>query len=212
MKLYYFPDACSLAVHIALRETRQEFSLVEVDYATRRLDDGTDFADVNPKGSVPALRLDDGELLTEAAVILQYVASRNTQDRRFLPGRNPARRRCLEWLNYVATELHKSASPLFRATTPRCFMKPGRDHLVSRLDFVETTLHGQDYLAAGSYSIADMYLFAVTRWLPSLQFDIRRWPGLAAHYARMLERPSVQTALAAEAHRPRARVENARER
>lgn len=200
MKLYYFPDACSLAVHIALHETRQVFSLAEVDYETRRLDDGSDYAELNPKSSVPALLLDNGELLTETAVILQYVVTRVARASRFLPDEEPACRHCLEWLNYVATELHKSVSPMFRASTPNCFMKPGREYLCTRIDFVDRTLRRQHYLLAGGYSIADMYLFAVTRWLPSLQIDVRRWPGLAAHYARLLERPPVRAAMAAEIH------------
>lgn len=208
MKLYYFPDACSLAVHIALRETRQQFSLAEVDYATHRLDDGSDYANINPKCSVPALLAENNELLTEVAIILQYVVSRVPLGSRFMPAQGLARLRCLEWLNYVATELHKSVSPLFRASTPCCFMKPGRDHLVSRLEFVETTLCRQDYLASADYSIADMYLFAVSRWLPALRIDIQRWPGLAGHYARILERPPVRAALTAESPRPRSDIKS----
>lgn len=198
MMLYYFPEACSLAVHIALRETRQRFRLVKVNAETRRLEDGRDYLEINPKGSVPALSLGNGEILTETAVILQYVVSRAGRSYRFLPVEHLARLRCLEWLNYIATELHKSASPLFRASTPADFVKPGMDHLFSRIAVADSTLRRQDYLGAGGYSVADMYLFAVARWLPVLQCDIRRWPGLAAHHARLLERPQVRTALAAE--------------
>lgn len=101
-------------------------------------------------------------------------------------------------LNYIATELHKSVSPLYRSTTPLDFIKPGKDHLIARYDFVEKTLCHQDYLSGGRYSIADMYLFAISRWLPSLQIDIARWPGLAAHYSRVSRSPAVREALAAE--------------
>jgi len=198
MKLYYFPDACSLAPHIALRETDHAFQLAEVDYATRKLGDGSDYRDINPRGSVPALRLDSGELLTEVSVILQYIVSGSADDSRFLPTRGLARFRCLEWLNYIATELHKSVSPLFRHSTPRAFVKPGKLHLIDRYEFVERQLQHEEYLAGKRYSIADMYLFAVCRWLPALQIDIGRWPGIAAHYARLYRRAPVQAALAAE--------------
>ena len=135
MKLYYFPDACSLAPHIALRETQCAFTLIEVDYIARTLPDGTDYRLINPRGSVPTLRLDNNTLLTETSVILQYIATQSKVHDLFPSGDNLDRYRCLEWLSYIATELHKSVSPLFRSTTPKSFMSPGKEHLSARYDF-----------------------------------------------------------------------------
>lgn len=198
MKLYYFPDACSLAPNIALRETGLEFSLEEVDYATRRLRDGSDYRAVNPKGSVPALEMGTGELLTEVSVILQYIAAVDSTCNLLPSDQGLKRYRCLEWLNYVATELHKSVSPLFRTSTPQSFMKPGKDHLVARYQFVEERLRRQPYLLGDHYTIADIYLYVVSRWLPSLGIDPSAWPGLNQFMTRLSRRPSVHAALVAE--------------
>lgn len=198
MKLFYFPDACSLAPHIALRETRQAFTLAQVDYGTKRLDDGTDYRTLNPKGSVPALVLDDGEVLTEVAVMLQFIAAQSPGST-FVPAdRGLLRWRCLEWLNYIATELHKSVSPLYRASTPESFRQPGLAHLATRFDLVEAVLARQAYLCGSQYTIADMYLFVICRWLPALKIDTARWPAAGRFYARVAQRPTVEAALAAE--------------
>lgn len=198
MKLFYMPGACSLAPHIALRETRRTFALEAVDYGTRRLRDGTDYRAINPKGSVPALLLDDGEVLTEVAVMLQYIAAQAPGCSLLPPDDGLRRVRCLEWLNYIATELHKSVSPLFRPATPDSFSKPGRDHLTARYELIENALLDQDYLSEDGYSVADIYLYSVTRWLPDLGIDTARWPSLAGFCARVARRSAVQAALAAE--------------
>ncbi|MCP4327656.1 MAG: glutathione transferase GstA [Alphaproteobacteria bacterium] len=198
MKLFYMPGACSLAPHIALREAGLPFALARVDYATRRTANGADFRDVNPKGYVPALLHDDGWLLTEVPVILQYIDALAPQAALLPRPGTCARYRALEWLNYVATELHKSCSPLFRPTTPAPFLVPGKAHLARRLTTVAAHLEGNDYLAGPAYSLADAYLYTVCRWLRDLDLPLSDWPPLARHARRVEARPSVGAALAAE--------------
>lgn len=194
MRLFYMPGACSLAVHIALREAELDFGLVEVDYATRRTEAGCDFRAINPKGTVPALLFDDGEVLTEVPVILQFLdeASGVTG---LLPAAGLPRLRALEWLNFIATEIHKSFSPLFRPTTPDAFLMPGRDHLRSRLSIVERHLSRNTYLMGEDLTLADLYLFTVSRWLADQDIQLADWPALQRFHRRVRDRSSVRMAL-----------------
>tara|TARA_R110002049_G_scaffold305535_1_gene502480 strand:+ start:15560 stop:16162 length:603 start_codon:yes stop_codon:yes gene_type:complete len=194
MTLYFMPGACSLASHIALREAGLKFDLVEVDYQTRRMVCGCDYRAINPKGSVPALRLADGSVLTEVPVILQYVAD-EAPDARLMPASGLRRLRALEWLIYIATEVHKSFSPLFRPTTPDVFLQPGKAHLSGRLGFVERHLTRHTYLMGDDFSLADVYLFTVCRWLADQDISIADWPALQQHSERIRLRPSVRKAL-----------------
>ncbi|WP_430448834.1 glutathione transferase GstA [Rhodophyticola sp.] len=194
MKLYFMPGACSLAAHIAMCEAALEFDLVEVDYQTRRMDCGSDYRTINPKGSVPALRLADGSVLTEVPVILQYVAD-EAPDTRLLPASGMRRLRALEWLNFIATEIHKSFSPLFRPTTPDAFLQPGKAHLRSRLGFAERHLSNRTYLMGDDFSLADVYLFTVCRWLADQNISLGNWPALQQHSERIRFRPPVRKAL-----------------
>lgn len=196
MKLYFMPGACSLAPHIALREAALEFDLVEVDYQTRRMDCGSDYRAVNPKGTVPALRLAGGAVLTEVPVILQFLADK-APDAGLLAGSGMRRLRALEWLNFIATEIHKSFSPLFRLTTPDVFIQPGKAHLC-RLEFVERHLTRHTYLMGDDFSLADAYLFTVCRWLADQDMPIADWPALQRHFENMRVRPAVQMALKRE--------------
>ncbi len=197
MKLYFMPGACSLAPHITLREAGMHFDLIEVDYQSRQTTSGQDFYGINPKGYVPALVLDDGVLLTEVPVILQYIDAQ-CPEARLLPSAGAGRLQALEWLNYVATEIHKSFSPLFRPTTPKAFLKPGRDHLVRRLEVVETSLQANRYLGGEAFSLSDIYLFTTCRWLADQQLTLDRWPALGRHFGDVASRKSVQAALARE--------------
>lgn len=197
MKLFYMPGACSLAAHIALREANLAFDLVEVDYQTRRTENGRDFRAINPKGSVPALLLDSGEVLTEVPVILQFAAGA-TGGKHLQPADGMARLRALEWLNFIATEIHKSCSPLFRPTTPDAFLEPAKAHLCSRLEIVEGHLCANNYLMGEEFSLADAYLFSVCCWLKGLERPIANWPALHRHFRRIVDRPCVQQALACE--------------
>ena len=197
MKLYYSPGACSLAPHIALHEFGVPFTAVKVDLHTHKLADGTDYYTVNPKGYVPLLELPDGERLSEAAVILQYIADRK-------PGAlAPAfgtmeRYRLMEWLNFIATEVHKQFAPLWYPTTPEATKEAQRTKLAARFDVVSKTLATQPYLTGEAFTIADAYLFTVVNWAGTLKVDLSRWPALQQFQARVAARPKVQQAMKAE--------------
>ncbi|MBS0325133.1 MAG: glutathione transferase GstA [Proteobacteria bacterium] len=197
MKLYYATGACSLAPHIALSEAGLPFELVRVDLGTHKLTNGADYTKINPKGYVPLLELDNGERLSEVAVILQYIADRK-------PGTlAPAfgsmeRYRVMEWLNFVATEIHKGMGPLWKADIPESVKKAAMDALSRRFDYVAATLAKQPYLTGSSFTIADAYLFTIVNWHNFLKFDLARWPALQAFQERVAARPKVNDALVAE--------------
>jgi glutathione S-transferase len=195
MKLYYSPGACSQAPHIALIETGLAFEAVKVDLKTKRLESGADFFAINPKGAVPALEMDDGGVLTEAAVVLQYIADRGPEARLIPPFGTLARYRVLEWLNYVATELHKGFAPLFH---PEGARTAAIEALAAKFDYVNGTLGAGPWLMGGTYSVADPYLFVILGWNRIFHIDLARWPALRDFRAHMLERPAVRAALHAE--------------
>lgn len=197
MKLYSMPGACSLAVQIALIASGRAFEFVMVDYHTRQTFDGRDFRAINPKGYVPALELADGRVLTEVPVILQYLNDQ-TPTAELLPSDGLERWRALEWLNFLATEIHKSFSPLFRPNTPGCFRTSGRSHLSHRLNIVETSLNTGLYLLGAAPSAADFYLYTLCRWLPDQAIDIGKWPRLKEHFRNTGALEAVQEALASE--------------
>ena len=197
MKLYYTPGACSLAPHIVLRETDRPFDLVKVDLAAKRTEAGDDYAAINPKGSVPALGLDDGSLLTENAVILQYLAD-EAPTAGLIPSGGLERYRLLEWLNFVATELHKGFGPLWNPATPTEFKQATREALGRKFDYLQNALRERDYLAGERFTIVDAYAFTVLNWTAMHDIDLSRWPGLAAFQARIAGRPAVRAALAVE--------------
>jgi glutathione S-transferase len=197
MKLYYSPGACSLAPHIALAEAGVAHELVKVDLRTHKLSDGTDYYTINPKGYVPLLELDDGERLSEVAVILQYIADRKPG------GIAPAygtmeRYRVMEWLNFVATEIHKQFGPLWHADTPEATKATQRASLAKRFDLVAKTLAAQPYLTGQAFGIADAYLFTVVNWAGMLKVDLAPWPALQQFQARVAARPKVHATLKAE--------------
>ena len=197
MKLYYAPGACSLAAHIALQESGLPFSLARVDLRTHKTADRSDYYAVNPKGYVPTLELDDGSRLTEVAVVLQYIADRK-------PGTlAPAfgsieRYRLMEWLNFIATEVHKGLGPLWKPTTPDAYKSTVLEAVGSRFDYVVKTLDRQPYLTGSNFTIADAYLFTIVNWHHFLKFDIDRWPALVQFQSRVAARPNVRKALEAE--------------
>ncbi len=197
MKLYYSPGACSLAPHIALAEAAVPYTTVKVDLRKHVTEDGTDFYAINPKGYVPFLALDDGTSLSEVAVILQYVADRK-------PGTlAPAfggfdRYRLMEWLNYVATEVHKQFGPLWYPMTPEATKAAQKEKLASRFELLSKTLAAQPFLMGDHFTVADAYLFTVLRWASPLKVDLAPFPALTQFIARVEARPGVQKALAAE--------------
>jgi glutathione S-transferase len=198
LKLYYAPGACSLSPHIALRESGVSFSLALVDFkAGRKLADGTSFSIVNPKGYVPALGLADGQVLTEGVAIVQYIADLNPAARLAPPSGSFARVRLQEWLNFIATELHKGISPLFAPQASEEFKEAAKDKLVSRLGFVAKSLGDKRFLLGDDFSIADGYVLYILRtWKRFAKGELD--PVLAAYQARIVERPAVRAALDAE--------------
>ncbi len=197
MKLYLSPGACSFAPHIALIEAGLPFEVVPVDLRTHTLRDGTDYYTINPKGYVPLLELDDGTHLTEVAVILQYIADRK-------PGKlAPAfgtleRYRVMEWLNFIATELHKTYGPLFYPDTPDAAKEQARTKLAKRYAIVEAALAKQPYLGGTEFGIADAYLYTLTNWAGFLKVDLSAFPAVKAHFDSVGARASVHAAQATE--------------
>ena len=198
MKLYYSPGACSLSPHITLIESGLKFEPVMTSTKTHKLQDGTDYYTINPKGYVPLLELDDGQRLAEGPAIVQYIADQ-------VPGKGLApaagtmeRYRLMEWLNFITSELHKGFSPLFNPATPEEFKTMARAKLTDRLKWVDTQLEGKTYLMGDTFTVADGYLFTVAGWGKHVGVDIKPLAQLSAYMARVAERPAVQEALRAE--------------
>ncbi|HCB2205152.1 glutathione transferase GstA [Citrobacter farmeri] len=198
MKLFYKPGACSLASHITLRESGKDFTLDGVDLIKKRLENGDDFFAVNPKGQVPALLLDDGTLLTEGVAIMQYLAD-SVPDRQLLaPVSSISRYKTLEWLNYIATELHKGFTPLFRPDTPEEYKPTVRALLEKKMQYVDGSLKEGQWICGSRFTIADAYLFTVLRWAYGVKLNMDGLTHIAAYMKRMAERPGVAAALKAE--------------
>lgn len=198
MKLFYKPGACSLASHIALRESGMDFSLVGVDLAKKVMENGEDFWHVNPKGQVPALLLDDNTLLTEGVAIMQYIADTKADRQLLAPTGSIARYKTLEWLNYIATELHKGFTPLFRPDTPEDFKPTVRALLEKKLNYVNDALKDNEWISGNRFTIADGYLFTVLRWARAVKLDMSGLKNIEAYMARVAARPDVTAAMAAE--------------
>lgn len=200
MKLYYAPGACSLSPHIVLRELGLDHQLERVDLRTQphRTASGEDFSQISAKGYVPALRLADGELLTEGPAIVQYLADQNPEAGLLAPAGSLARARAQEWLNYIASELHKNFGALFRPDGPDEVKQAARAALAQRLRFTAEALQDRDYLVGERFGVADAYLFVVLGWCQYLAVDLAPYPTLQAFQQRIAERPAVQAALKAE--------------
>lgn len=196
MKLYFSPGACSLAAHITLAEAGLPYSTKRVDLKTHTLADGTDYYTVNPKGYVPVLELDDGSRLSEVAVVVQYIADRNPGTLAPVFG-SMERYRLMEWLSFIATELHKNFSPLWHPV-PDATKEALHTRIASRLDFVARTLSVQPYLMGDKFTVADAYLFTIVNWAPMLKFDLAPWPAVREFHARVAARPAVRAAMVDE--------------
>ena len=198
MKLFYKAGACSLSPHIVLREAGLDFTAEKVDLALKKTESGADYLAINPKGQVPALLLDDGSLLTEGVAIVQYLADR-VPDRGLIPAAGTlSRYHAIEWLNYIATELHKGFSPLFNPKTPDEYKTIAREKLDKQFDYLDSVLAKQHFLLGNKFSVADAYLFTILRWAIALQFDIKKRSQLAAYFDRVAARPAVDATLNAE--------------
>ena len=199
MKLYYSPAACSLAVHIALREAGLAADLVAVDLAKHQLADGSDYLAIQPRGYVPLLELDDGTRHSEASALLQYVAE-TAPGAQLLPAAGTRERlQVLQWVTFVATELHKVFSPwLWHKETADSTRKSVKEKLALRFAEMDQVLAGRPFLAGETFSIADAYAFTIVRWAPMLGISLRPYPQLDAYVQRIAARPAVHDALQAE--------------
>ena len=198
MKLYYSPGACSLSPHIVLREAGLAFEPVLASTKTHKLQDGTDYYGINPKGYVPLLELDNGERLTEGPAIVQYIADQVPAKKLAPTAGTMARYRLQEWLNFITSELHKSFSPLFNPAMPEEGKALYRTRLGERFKWVDGQLAGKNYLMGEDFSVADAYLFVVAGWSKHVGVDISGLANLGAFMARVGARPAVQEALKAE--------------
>jgi glutathione S-transferase len=198
VKLYYFTGACSLASNIALREAGLSFELVKVDRRTKRTADGLDFNEVNPKGYVPVLRLDDGAVLTENVTVLQYIADRNPAAKLAPPAGTMERYRLMEWLSFINSEVHKQFTPLFRQDAPEETKEYARKNLAVRLGYLQRTMGSKTFLMGEQYTVADSYLYTVLSWGPHANVDLGQWPELKRYVERNGQRPHVLEARKAE--------------
>jgi glutathione S-transferase len=197
MKLYYAPHTCSLSPLIVLNELGLPHQLVKVDNQTKRTADGRDFRDINPKGYVAALELDNGEVLTEGAVIIQYLA-----DLKPTAGLAPAagswpRVRLQEMLNFVTSEIHAGIAPLFNQDLPEAARAIFLDRLLRRMGILEAALRQHVYVTGSSFTVADAYLYTVLGWFGFFAIELSQWPAVAAYEERIAARPSVKAAMQA---------------
>lgn len=198
MKLYLKPGACSLASHIALEEAGLRYETESVDLQKKVTASGADFLAINPKGYVPALAVDGGELLTEGPAILQYIADQ-VPAKALAPANGSIERyRLQSWLNFVGTELHKNFGAFFNPAATADWKAGALALLERRLGYLATQLEGREYLLGDTFTVADCYLFTVLNWAGFIQLDLGRWPAVQAYHRRVAGRPAVQAALKAE--------------
>jgi glutathione S-transferase len=199
MKLFYTPGACSLSPHIVLRELGLPFTLEAVDLKTKKTESGADFTAINPKGYVPALQLDDGEVLTEGAAIVQYLADKHAPGTLAPVAGTVERARLNGHLNFISAELHKAFGPLFNPALAPEAREAAVANIGRKLDVVEKALDdGRPYLTGPDFSVADAYLFVVLGWTPNFGVDLARWARLGEFSRRVSTRAAVQAAMAAE--------------
>jgi glutathione S-transferase len=200
IKLFYTPGACSLSPHIALREAGLPFELVQVDLSAKKTEHGENFLTINPKGYVPALLTDSGELITEGAIIVQYIADQRPESGLAPSAGTAERRRVQEWLHFIATELQKGLGPINNPKANDELRHVLKERLFLRFDFLSKSLEGKNYLLGDTFTVADGYAYYVLRGLRRLEgqaaFDQR--PVLKAYFERISARPAVQAVLAAE--------------
>jgi len=198
MKLYYAPGTCALSPHIVLSELGLPHQLVKVSNKTKKMEDGGDYLQVNPKGYVPTLELDDGQRLTEGPAIVQYLADKVPAAKLAPANGTIERYRLQEWLNFITSELHKQFSPLFNPATPDAVKEQQRTKIAGRFDWLNRQLEGRNFLMGDQFTVADAYLFSVARWSGASGVDLGKWPALARYIERVGTRPQVQAAMKAE--------------
>ena len=200
MKLYYIPGACSLASHIVLRETGIDFEIEKIDPGTKTTENGEDFAAVNFKERVPALRLHDGTVVTEGAAVLQFIADQAPAKKLAPENGSLARTQLQEHLNFIASELHKAFGPLFSTNPPTGEARKEVEDLIGqKFDIVDKILsNGRTYLLGDTFSVADSYLFVIANWAAPTGVGLGDRPHLRAFMDRVVARPAVQAAMRAE--------------
>jgi glutathione S-transferase len=199
MKLYYAPGACSLAPHIILQELGKKFDLEKVDLRAKKTEIGSDFSKINTKGYVPTLELNSkGEVLTEVATILQYLADKAKATKLLPKAGTMARYRAMEALNFVASELHKGIGGLFNPAMPDDGKKAIIDRVSVRLKWLDGVLSKQNFLTGKSFGVADAYAFTVLNWCKNVGIDTAQWKSISAFMTRVAARPAVQAAMKAE--------------
>ena len=199
MKLYIAPGACSLSPHIVFREAGIPFDMETVDLGAKRTKSGKDFKAINPKGYVPVLELEGGQVLTEGPAIVQYIADQKPASKLAPPAGSMDRYRLQEWLNFITSEMHKAYGPLFNPQTPDAYREMSKTRIGDRLDFLSKSLRGKDYLMGSTFTVADAYLFVILGWSGHLGIDLAKWPVMQAYWDRVAARPAVKAALDAEA-------------
>lgn len=204
MKLYFSPGACSLSPHIVLRELGLPFEAVKVDLGSKKTADGGDFKAINPKGYVPTLQLDNGQILTEGPAIVQYLADLKPEAKLAPANGSWQRYQLQEWLNFISTEIHKQFSPLFNAANPDSVKDAQKTKLAQRFAEISPLLEKQDYLTGSDFSVADAYLFTVLGWSKYFHIDLNQWPGIAGFVERVSARPAVAAAVEFEAQAKKA--------
>ena len=198
MKLYYSPNACSMAAHIVLKELGVPHDIEKVDVVAKKTAAGGDFIKINPKGYVPALDIGKGEVLTEVSTILQYLADTNGGEAILPKAGTMARYRAMETLNFIASELHKGLGGLFAKTMPDEGRKVIIEKVGLRLDWLNGELGKHQYMTGKDFSVADAYAFTILNWGQWVGVDMAKWPNITDFLKRMAARPSVQVAMKAE--------------
>ena len=198
MKLYYSPGACSLSPHIVAREAGIKVDLQKVNTKDKSMEGGGDFWQVNAKGYVPTLELDNGERLTEGPAIVQYLADQVPAKNLAPAAGTMARYRLQEWLNFITSEIHKTYSPLFSPAVPEEYKTIAKGRLTERYRWIDGQLEGKSYLMGDTFSVADAYLFTVTNWAKFVGIDLAPYKHVSAFMARVAARPAVQEAMKAE--------------
>lgn len=198
MKLYYSPGACSLSPHIVASEAGLAVDLEKVDLAEHKTESGQDYNTVNPKGYVPALRLDDGTVLTEGPAIVQYLADQKPGSGLIPAAGTIDRYRVQEWLNFIGTELHKNFSPLFNKASSDDVKHTAKTNINKRLAYLNDQLASRQYLMGGNFTVADAYAFTIVNWTNFVGIDLKPYPNLGAYMGRVAARPKVHEALKAE--------------
>ncbi len=198
MKLFYVPGACSHAPHILLREAGLNFTLDKVDLGARKTEGGEDFTKINPNGYVPALQLDNGEVITEGPAIDQFIADQVPAKGLAPANGTPARYKMQSWLNFISTELHKQFGPLFAKTTPDEYKKVLIDKIKGRFETVNAHLAKNSFLMGDSFTAPDAYLYTVVGWAKYFDIGLDKWPALKSFMDRVAARPSAQAAAKAE--------------